>query len=137
MSGGGVQGEFIAVRAESKQAAACDVTEIALVAKIFSGKGIAQVDLYEGNLNREQGIPQCDAGVRKTAWIQNDEIDLIGSGPLNSVNQFMFGIALKAFELMPQLLCELDAALLDVGEGGCAIDTGFAGTQEVQIRTID
>lgn len=137
MPGRSVQGEFIPVRSETKQAAACNVTEIALLPKILSGKSVAQMNFDKRDLNRQQGVAQRNARVRKGAWIQNDKIDLVSGGPLDTVDQLVLGIALIAIELVPQLGREFDAALLDVGQRGRAVNLGLAGTQEVQIRTID
>ena len=53
---GGLQGEFITIGPETKQAAACDVTEITIVPKFLPGKGIAQVDFDKRNLNGQEGI---------------------------------------------------------------------------------
>ncbi len=137
MPGGGVQGEFIPVCAETKQTAACDVTEIAFMPKILSGKSVAQMNFDERDLNRQQGVAQGNTRVRKGTRIQNNKFDLIGSGSLDAVDQFVLCIALKAVELVPELSCELNAALLNVGERGRTVNLGLAGTQEVQIRTID
>lgn len=137
MPGGGVQGEFIPVCAETKQAAACDITEIALVPKILPGKRIAQVNFDERDLNGQQGIPQGHACMREGARVQDNEFDLIVGGLLDTVNEFVFGIALKAVELASKLPGKINAALLNVGKGGYTVDIGFAGSEQIQVRTID
>ncbi len=94
---GGQQGNLVAECTETEQAAARDVTEITLFAKLFSGKSIAQVTFNKWDLNGQKGITQRDAGVRETAWIHNDKFDPVDGGLLNAVNEFMFGITLKAW----------------------------------------
>ena len=65
----GLQSEFIAERAESEQAAACDITEITIVSKLLPGKRIAQVDLDKRNLNGQQGVAQGNARVREATRV--------------------------------------------------------------------
>jgi len=137
MSGGGVQGEFIPVCTETKQAAACDVTEIAFMPKILSGKSVAQMHFDERDLNCQQGVAQRDTRVRESTWVQNDKFDVVGGGSLDAVDQLVLGIALIASEFVPQLRSEFSAVLLNVGECSGAVNLRFAGPQKVQIRTID
>ena len=58
---------------------------------------------------------------------------------LNPLNDFMFCIALKALHGMAGRirLPDVDSRSLDGGEVGVAIDTGFAATQQIEIRAID
>jgi len=125
MLAGRLQGEFVPMSPETKQAAFRDVTEITIVPKLFSGKRIAQVNLDKRNLNCEKGVAQCDAGVRKTTRVQDDEFDPVDLGFLNTVNEFMFGIALKAGKLVPKLSGDFNRAILDVTKASRAVDIGF------------
>ena len=122
---GGLQGEFITERPETKQAAACDVTEITIVAKFFSGKSIAQVYFDKRNLNRQKSIAQRNARVREATGIQDDKFDVIDGGLLDPVDEFMFGITLEAIEVMAELFGGLNTVLFDVGEIGRTVNIGF------------
>ena len=93
---GRLQGEFVPISPETKQAAFRDVTEITGVSKLFPGERIAQVNLYKRDLNGEKGVAQGDAGMREATRVQNDEFDSVDLGFLDLVDEFMFGIALKA-----------------------------------------
>ena len=121
-----LQGEFVSERPETEQATACDVTEITVVPKLFSGKGIAQVYFDKRNLNGQKSIAQRNTGVRETARVQDDEFNTIDLSLLDSIDEFMLGIALEAGQFMSEVLGQPDAATFDVGEAGRAIDIGFA-----------
>jgi len=123
---GGLQGEFITERPETKQAAACDVTEITLVAKFFSGKSIAQVHFDKRNLNRQKSIAQRNTRVREATGVQDDKFNVVDGGLLDPVDEFMFGVTLKANEIMSEFFGDLNAALFDVGEIGRTVNIGFA-----------
>ena len=61
----------------------------------------------------------------EAAGIQNDEFDPIDRGLLDLVDKLVLGITLKAIQLVPELLCELNTAFLDAFKASCAIDIGF------------
>ena len=132
----GLQREFVTECPKTKKAAACDVTEITIVPKLFSRKRIAEMNLDKRNLNGQKGIAQCDAGVREATWIQDDEFDAVGGGLLDRVDEFMFGVSLKTTKVMSELRSNLNAAFFDVIQAGCAVDIGFTRTQQVQVGTV-
>ena len=133
----GRKSHFIAQRSEAEKAAACDVTEITIVTKFFSGKCIAQVNFNKRNLNRQKGIAQRYAGVRKATGIQDDKFNAIDSSFLDAVDEFVFGVTLKTVQLMPKLPGDLDTAIFDVDESCRAVNIGFARAQQVQIGAIN
>jgi hypothetical protein len=93
---GGLQGKFVPVSPETEQTTAGDVTEITIVPKLFPRKCIAQVYFDKRNLNGEKGIAQSYACVRETTRIQDNKIDPIDLSLLDPVNEFVFGVTLKA-----------------------------------------
>ena len=121
-----LQGEFVAERPKTEQATVCDVTEITIVPKRLSGKGIAQVDLDKRNLNGEKSISQRDTGMREATGVQNDKINTINLSLLDSVDEFMLGITLEASQFMSKVPGQLDAATFNVGKAGSAVDIGLA-----------
>ncbi len=123
---GGLQCEFITIGAESEHAAARDVTEITFVSKLFPGKRIAEMNLDKRNLNRQEGITQCNAGVRKATRIQDDKVDPVASGLLHAIDEFMFGVALETDKVMSELFGNGNAAILDVSEACRAVDVRFS-----------
>ena len=122
---GGLQGEFITERPKTKQATACDVTEITTVAKFFPGKSIAQVYFDKRNLNSQKSISQRNTCVREAAGVQDDKFNILDSGLLDPVDKFMFGIALETIEVMSEFFGEANAAFFDVGEIGRTVNIGF------------
>jgi hypothetical protein len=134
---GRLQGKFIPIRPETEQAAVRDVTEITLMPKLFSGKRIAEVNFDKRYLNGQKGIAQGNTCVRETTRVQDDEFDAVGLGLLDPVNEFMFGIALKAGEVMPQPFGAFNTAFFDVGEARRAVNIGFTRTQQVQVGPIN
>ena len=122
---GGLQGEFITERPETKQAAVCDVTEITIVAKFFSGKSIAQVHFDKRNLNGQKSISQRNTCVREATGVQDDEFDVFDGGLLDPVDELMFGITLETNKVMSEFFGEGNAALFDVGEIGRTVNIGF------------
>ena len=123
---GRLQGEFIPISPETEQAAVRDVTEITIVSKLFPGKRIAEVNFDKRYLNGQKGIAQRNTRVRETARVQDDEIDPVDLRLLDPVNEFMFGIALKAGEVMSEFFSVVNTAFFDVGEARRAVHIGFA-----------
>jgi hypothetical protein len=134
---GRLQGEFIPISPETEQAAVRDVTEITIVPKLFSGKRIAEVNFDKRYLNGQKGIAQRNTCVRETTRVQDDKIDPVDLGLLDAVNEFMFGIALKAGEVVSELFSAFNTAFLDVGEARRAVNIGFTRTQQVQVGPIN
>ena len=122
---GRLQGKFVPISAETEQAAFCDVTEITFVPKLLSGECIAQVNLDKRNLNSEKGVAQRDAGMCEATRVQDDEFDPVDLGFLNPVNEFMFGIALKAGKLVSERFGDFNRTILDVAKACRAVDIGF------------
>jgi len=122
---GRLQGEFIPIGPETEQAAVRDVTEITIVPKLFSGKRIAEVNFDKRYLNGQKGIAQRNTCMRETARVQDDEFDPVDLRLLDPVNEFMFGIALKAGEVMSKPFGAFNTAYFDVGETRRAVNIGF------------
>ena len=70
--------------------------------KILPRKHVAQVNLNERNINGEQRIAQCDAGVRERARVEQYERRSVLAGRLDAVDEFVFGIALDRVEFVPR-----------------------------------
>ena len=93
--------------------------------KLLPRKRIAQVYFDKRNLNREERITQRNTGVGERSWIQDNEVDTIGGGFLHPIDEFVFGIALKAIHLMSKLNRDFNAVCFDVFEARRAIDLRF------------
>ena len=81
------QGERIALRPETRDAAYRDVGEIGLPAEFLPRVHIADVHLDERNADAEQGVAQRDAGMGEGARVQQDEVGLTRTG-VHAFDQF-------------------------------------------------
>ena len=93
---GGLQRQFVTVSPKPKETTIRYITEVAVLPKLFPRKRVTEMNLDEWNSNRKECIAQGDACVGEAPGVQNDEIDAIGRCFVHPVNEFMFGIALKA-----------------------------------------
>lgn len=134
---GGAQRQFVTLDAQPADGADGDVGQVGMVAEGLAGEHVGQVDLDERNADPEQGVAQGHAGVGECGRVDDDEGDSFHVGGVNPVDQGVLGVALEADQLMrTQRPGQFHAALLDVGEGGGAVDGGFAGAQQIQIRSV-
>src|SRR5690606_34192483 len=92
---GCLQGEIIALAAETADYALRDVGKVGMVPEWLPRMYVGQVDFDKGNGNRQQGIAQGNRGVGEGCRIDDDESDLLLAGQMNPVDQFVFGIALQ------------------------------------------
>ena len=77
------------------------------------------------DIDREQRIAQRDAGVRERTGIDDDERHAIGFRFLHPVDQFVFGIALAAGNVVAQVGGDRRATRLDIGKRRCAVNIGL------------
>ena len=60
----------------------------------FARVHVAQVDLDERDLHRQQRVAQCDAGVGEAGRIEEDEGDVAVRRLVDAVDEFGFRVAL-------------------------------------------
>ena len=63
--------------------------------------------------------------MREATGVQDDKFDFVDGGLLDPVDEFMFGIALKAVEAVSEFFGNLNAAPFDVGKIGYAVNIGL------------
>ena len=113
--------------AEAEQAGRGNVAEVTVVPEFLTCKRIAQVNFDERNTDCEQRIAKRHASVGKGARVEDDEIDASGARLLDEFDQFVLGIALAAFELVPEFPRNRGRPRLDVAttrrnlKGDCEI----------------
>jgi len=89
------------------------------------------------NADSEQGIPQGYASVGERSGIDHNESDSILAGGVNAVEQGVFGVALEAGQLVrPQFPRQFHTTSFDISQGGGTVDSGLAGAQQIQIRSV-
>ena len=78
---------------------------------------VGEVDLDKRDCHPQQCITQRDAGMSERCRIDQDEIDL-PHGPMNRIDQFIFGIGLQVGQGHRLLIGKLLQPINDVVEGG-------------------
>ena len=86
---------------------------------------------------RQQRVTDSDAGMRKCARVQQDEIDPAGTRLLYSFDYLVLRIALEALEFVPPLTGRGFEARLDCPERGVAVNAGFTAAEQIKIRPVD
>ena len=100
-------------------------------------ESIAQVQFDERNADRQHRIAQGNARMRERTRIENDEIDPIGGGLVDTLDQLVFGVALKTAQGMAVFLGNRNRAGLDGIQRRRAVNLRFTRAQQVQIRSIE
>src|SRR5262249_20734140 len=98
---------------------------------------VRQVHLDERDLYRGEGIAQRDARVRQSARIHDDPRNSPLLAALDALDQRPFLIALEHFQSSPFSLGRRDQPPVDACQAFTPVDLGFAGTQHVEIRTVE
>ena len=105
--------------------------------EILARGNVGQVDFDERYAHRQQRVAKRYAGVGEGRRIQQDEFDAFAAGRVNAPDQFVFGVALVAFEVVAALSGQLVQARLDIGQRVGAVDFRFALSQQAQVGAID
>ena len=85
----------------------------------------------KGNGNAEQGIPQGDAGMGKGAGIYDYKVNPVFGGVVNPFHQFILSVTLQALAMVARVDAGLGQLLIDVSEGGGAVDLWFASAEKI------
>ena len=128
--------KFVTISAKAEETAGGDVAEITVVSKILAGKDVAQVNFDERDADGKQSIAYCNAGMRESTRIEQDEVHLVRSSLLYPIDDLVLGIALKALQFISLLSCEARQPALDLGQFGLAIDARLATAEELQVRSV-
>ena len=137
MTFGRDQRELIARDAEAGNRADGDVSEIRALPEVLPRSDVRQVNLDEGDPDRQQGVAQRDTRVREGRWIEQNEVDALLPRGMNAPDELVLGIALVANERVAVGLGELAEARLDLFERRAAIDRRLALTEQAEIRAIE
>src|SRR5690606_11114078 len=113
--------------------ASSDIRKPRMVAEGLARVDVGQERLDKGNACCQQRIAQGDAGVRKGSRIENDEVDAFGACRVDALDQFGFGIALQAQQVVSRSFRLFAQSCVNVGQGLLAVDIRFAGAQQVEV----
>src|SRR5688572_1062791 len=110
---GRFQRQLVSLRSQSADHAAGEVGEIGLLPEGFARVDVGQVDFYERDSGRRQGIAQCDAGVREAGRIDEDVCSFVAFRGMYTVYQGGLRVALEGRDLDTIPPTALDQALVD------------------------
>jgi hypothetical protein len=104
--------------------------------EFFSPVEVGKVDLDGGDGDRGNGIAERHAGVGQAPGI-DDKTDGRAMGLLNTIDEKTLMVGLKSLYGDTQLGAMGFEVIVDLAQGGLAVDMGFAGAKEVQVRAMD
>ena len=129
-----LHGKSIAVHAEAADNAQTGAGDIGMVAEGLALVDVGDMDLYDGGAQRADAVLQGYTGVGIRPGIQHDAI-VVEAYLLHLVYQRALYIALIIVYLHVGIAL---AQRFEIGfKGAAAVNTGFAGSQEIQVGTID
>ncbi|MNP44513.1 hypothetical protein D3C76_1383780 [compost metagenome] len=74
--------------------------------------------------------------MRESRRIDDDEVHTLAARGMDAVDQFVLRVALQVLQVMAGLAGAALQVLVDLVEGDRAVDAGLAGSQQVQVRTV-
>src|SRR2546429_72760 len=100
-----------------------------------AGVRVGQVYFNERYAGAEQRVAQRNAGVREGARVDDHERHSLGAGPMDAIDQLVFGVTLERDQLVPELAGNRRRALLDRLECVGAIHRRFPGPEQIEVRS--
>ncbi|MNF74604.1 hypothetical protein D3C84_566430 [compost metagenome] len=74
--------------------------------------------------------------MRESRRIDQDEVDPFAACGMDTVDQFILGIALQVLQVMAGGTGALLQVLVDLGQGNGAVDPRFTGAEQVQVGAV-
>ena len=105
--------------------------------ELLAGEYVAEMNLDERYGNGQQRVAQGDAGMGKSAGIDDHEGDPVALGGVNPGDQLMLGIALERQQLMALRPGERAELLLDIPQCGGAVNRRFARSQQIEVGSVE
>jgi len=133
---GGAHGRLVAERPQPGDDPHRDVRQIGMPAKRLAGVRVGQVYFNERYAGAEQRVAQRNAGVREGARVDDHERHSLGAGPMDAIDQLVFGVTLERDQLVPELAGNRRRALLDRLECVGAIHRRFPGPEQIEVRAV-
>jgi len=105
-------------------------------AKRLAGVRVGQVYFDERYAGAQQRVAQRNAGVRESARVDDHERHSFGAGPMDAIDQLVFGVTLERDQLVPELAGHRRRVLLDRLEGVGAVHRRFPGAEQIEVRAV-
>lgn len=106
------------------------------MAERFAFIHVGKVNFDKWDAHREQCVTYCDAGMGKSGRVDQNKVDCLIACGVNAFDQFMFGIALQAQQMMATLAGKLAQMLIDLLQRCRAIDTGLAAAKAIKVGSM-
>src|SRR5438477_12582603 len=133
---GGAHGRLVAERAQPGDDPDRTVRQIGMSAKRLAGVRLGQMHFDERYAGAEQRVAQRNAGVREGARVDDHERHSLGAGPMDAIDQLVFGVTLERDQLVPELTSHRRRALLDRLERVDAVHRRFPGPEQIEVRAV-
>jgi len=130
------EGQLVRGRSEARYHRQGLVREEAMVTERLASKNIAEVHLDEGQTHREEGVPNADRTVGEAGSIDQDPLEIMARS-LDPVNQHSLMVRLIGDQLSAQGVGQLSKVGVDLGEGLVAVEAGLAGTEQVEVGSVE
>jgi len=75
--------------------------------------------------------------MRESGGIDQDEVHAFAARGMNPFDEFVFGVRLQVQQMMSRIAGSLLQILVDLRQRYCAIDTGLARAEHIQIRAVE
>src|SRR5207342_712400 len=110
------------------------------MAERLSAMNVRDVQLDYPSSRSGDGVMQRDAGVGVRRGVQDDTdrltVCLSSAGLLDPVDKLALAVGLTELQIPTQLVRDLEAGALDIGQGCRAVDLWLAHPQQIQIRAV-
>ncbi|MCY1187330.1 hypothetical protein D9M73_282930 [compost metagenome] len=74
--------------------------------------------------------------MRKSCWVDQNEVHAFAAGGMDAVDQFVLGIALQVQQMVAGFTGAAFQVLVDLRQRRGAIGARFAGTEQVQVGSV-
>lgn len=87
------------------------------------------------DVNSQNGVSQCNAGVGEGSWVENDEIDPV-AGIMNKFDQLVLSVALGKFKLVAGSLGGIGQPVLNALQRFATVVFRFTTSQQIQVGAV-
>src|SRR5690554_7862283 len=102
----------------------------------FTFKNVGQVNFDEWDAHYQQRVTYRHADMRKSRRIDDDEVHAFVADGVDSLDQDVLGVALQVAQFIAGVTGPALQTLVDLLQGGGAVDAGLAGAQQVEIGAM-
>src|SRR5260370_20193129 len=104
--------------------------------EFFPGMDVQKVNLNGWQIDRRDGIPECNTGVGIGGGVQDDNIEL-APGFLNPIDQLALDIGLPEFNFRFELLGPFTDPGFDVRQRCPSIDLWLPLAEEIEVGAVE